>query len=235
MSRKEPARLHNNSPETFDLGDDRWRKKFVEALLALSDRKEPEQGKDPGAYANRIYYGLGLYGVETASRACFGKSANELTLSEAAILAGLIRSPKSPHAAGRQPHGPGRARSGPRQDGRAQDDYPGKGPSAARAEPILPRSCFRARKITPWTRSCATWLILLPKDIIDRGGLKIYTTIDPRLQMIAERPWNPNWPNSRPRKTGLIPSVSADDWTRRPTPKTDRVSLCPRCAGGDRQ
>ena len=28
--------------------------------------------------------------------------------------------------------------------------------------------------------------ILLPKDIIDRGGLKIYTTIDPRLQMIAE-------------------------------------------------
>ena len=79
---------------TFDLGDDRWRKKFVEALLALRIEKNLSKEKILEAYANRIYYGLGLYGVETASRACFGKSANELTLSEAAILAGLIRSPE---------------------------------------------------------------------------------------------------------------------------------------------
>ena len=42
---------------------------------------------------NRIYFGSGCYGVETASLAYFGKNASKLNLSEAAILAGLIRSP----------------------------------------------------------------------------------------------------------------------------------------------
>ena len=149
---------------TFDLGDDRWRKKFVEALLALRIEKNLSKEKILEAYANRIYYGLGLYGVETASRACFGKSANELTLSEAAILAGLIRSPNR-LAAGRQPHGPGRARSGPRQDGRAPDDYLRKRPRRrVPSRYLLPRSCFRARrKITPWTRSCAIWPFFFPR------------------------------------------------------------------------
>src|SRR5205814_2057845 len=78
---------------TYDLGEDRWRRKAVEALLALRIEKTFTKAQIFEAYANRIYYGTGMYGVETASRACFGKSAKELTLSEAAILAGLIRSP----------------------------------------------------------------------------------------------------------------------------------------------
>ena len=49
---------------TFDLGDDRWRKKFVEALLALRIEKNMSKEKILEAYANRIYYGLGLYGVK---------------------------------------------------------------------------------------------------------------------------------------------------------------------------
>src|SRR5262245_66526939 len=44
-------------------------------------------------YVNRIYFGNGCYGVETASQAYFGKSASKLNLPEAALLAGLIRSP----------------------------------------------------------------------------------------------------------------------------------------------
>ena len=44
-------------------------------------------------YINRIYFGSGCYGVETASQAYFGKNASKLNLSEAALLAGLIRSP----------------------------------------------------------------------------------------------------------------------------------------------
>jgi penicillin-binding protein 1A len=42
---------------------------------------------------NRIYFGSGYYGVETASRAYFGKPASLMNLPEAAMLAGLIRSP----------------------------------------------------------------------------------------------------------------------------------------------
>src|SRR5216117_2100942 len=44
-------------------------------------------------YVNRIYFGTGCYGFETASQAYFGKNASKLNLSEAALLAGLIRSP----------------------------------------------------------------------------------------------------------------------------------------------
>ena len=44
-------------------------------------------------YVNRIYFGAGCYGVETASQAYFGKNASQLNLPEAALLAGLIRGP----------------------------------------------------------------------------------------------------------------------------------------------
>jgi penicillin-binding protein 1A len=172
---------------TFDLGEDRWRKKFVEALLALRIEKNLSKEKILEAYANRIYYGLGLYGVETASRACFGKSANELTLSEAAILAGLIRSPNR-----LTPLGDSRTALAERDQvlGRMEElkMITPEEANAARAEPIpltkiLLPSTQENYAMDAVMRDLG---ILLPKDIIDRGGLKIYTTIDPRLQMIAE-------------------------------------------------
>ena len=46
-------------------------------------------------YLNKVYFGDGLYGVEAASRGYFGKHANEVTIAEAALLAGLIQSPSS--------------------------------------------------------------------------------------------------------------------------------------------
>ena len=59
-------------------------------------------------YINRIYFGAGCYGVETASQAYFGKNASKVNLSEAALLAGVIRSPnrfsplKNPEGAAQQ-------------------------------------------------------------------------------------------------------------------------------------
>ena len=172
---------------TFDLGGDRWRKKFVEALLALRIEKSLSKEKILEAYANRIYYGLGLYGVETASRACFGKSASDLTLSEAAILAGLIRSPNR-----LTPLGDSRTALAERDQvlGRMEElnMITPEEAKAARAEPIpltkiLLPSTQENYAMDAVMRDVA---ILLPKDVTDRGGLKIYTTIDPRLQMIAE-------------------------------------------------
>ena len=57
-------------------------------------------------YLNRVYFGSGAYGVEAASRRYFGKSAREVTLAEAALLAGLLKAPsklspaRDPKAAG---------------------------------------------------------------------------------------------------------------------------------------
>ncbi len=172
---------------TFSLGDDRWRRKLLEALLAL--RIESNLGKDKilEAYANRIYYGSGLYGVETASRACFGKSASDLTLSEAAILAGLIRSPN---------------RLSPLEDTQtalAQRDQvlmrmeelkmitPTEAQKAlGEPLPLGKRLLPRPQENYAMDAVMRDLTVLLPKETIDRGGLKIYTTIDRRLQMIAE-------------------------------------------------
>src|SRR5688572_29571453 len=46
-------------------------------------------------YLNKVYYGDGLYGVEAASRGYFGNKASELSLPEAALLAGLLKAPSS--------------------------------------------------------------------------------------------------------------------------------------------
>lgn len=68
-------------------------RKVTEALLAL--QLERMYGKDEilEAYLNIIPYGEGAYGVEAASQLYFGKPASELTLPEAALIAGIPRSP----------------------------------------------------------------------------------------------------------------------------------------------
>src|SRR5205085_12611080 len=70
-----------------------FRLKLFEILL--SRRIEESFGKQKiiELYLNRIYFGGGLYGAEAAARGYFGKPARDLTLAEAATLAGLIKSP----------------------------------------------------------------------------------------------------------------------------------------------
>src|SRR3954451_3965948 len=68
-------------------------RKILEAMVALRIEREFSKQQILELYMNRIYFGSGCYGIETASLAYFGKNASKLNLSEAATLAGLIRSP----------------------------------------------------------------------------------------------------------------------------------------------
>lgn len=70
-----------------------WNRKLNEALYAY--RLELFYSKDEilEGYLNTVYYGHGMYGVEAASRYFYGKSASELTLAEAAMLAGVPKGP----------------------------------------------------------------------------------------------------------------------------------------------
>lgn len=70
-----------------------WTRKLNEALYAY--RLEHFYSKDEilEGYLNTVYYGHGMYGVEAASRYFYGKSAGELTLAEAAMLAGVPKGP----------------------------------------------------------------------------------------------------------------------------------------------
>ena len=69
-----------------------WRR-FVQSSLAFAYERNHTKEQVLTAYLNTVYFGDGAYGAEVASRRFFGKSASELTLSEAATLAGFLHGP----------------------------------------------------------------------------------------------------------------------------------------------
>jgi penicillin-binding protein 1A len=68
-------------------------RKLQEVLLALWLERKFSKTQILELYLNRVYFGAGAYGIEQAALRYFGKSAKRLTLPEAALLAGLVRSP----------------------------------------------------------------------------------------------------------------------------------------------
>lgn len=71
----------------------RIERKIKEAYIALQIEKEYSKEEILELYLNTIYFGHGAYGVEAASRTYFGKRCNELSLSEYAVITGLVRNP----------------------------------------------------------------------------------------------------------------------------------------------
>ena len=81
--------------QTFLNRDKTYRRKLKEVILAAHIEREYDKKDILEMYLNKVYFGDGLYGAEAASRGYFGKHASDLTVAEAALLAGLIQSPSS--------------------------------------------------------------------------------------------------------------------------------------------
>ena len=78
-----------------------YRRKAQELILAIWLEAKFSKKQILELYLNRVYFGAGAYGIEAASQRYFGKPASQLTLSESALLAGLMKGPSrySPVAA----------------------------------------------------------------------------------------------------------------------------------------
>jgi Membrane carboxypeptidase (penicillin-binding protein) len=171
---------------SFPLGGQNMHRKVLEAALAL--RMEAVLSKDEilTHYMNRIYFGAGLFGIETASQAYFGKPAADLTLSESALLAGLIRSPNrlSPF---RDPDAALAQRNIVLRQMEEQGDISAPDRQSAQGEPLL----LALERPQPPQEDWAMELLwrelerVLPQDVIDGAGLKIYTTLDGTMQRAA--------------------------------------------------
>ena len=70
-----------------------YRHKAQEMMLALWLERKFSKEEILALYLNRVYFGAGAWGAEAASRRYFGKSASELSIGEAALLAGLLKAP----------------------------------------------------------------------------------------------------------------------------------------------
>src|SRR5947207_10792011 len=171
---------------SLPLGGRTLSRKLLEAMVALRIEREFTKQQILELYINRIYFGAGCYGVETASQAYFGKNASQLNLSEAALLAGLIRSPnrfsplKNPEGAAVQ------------RNTVLDRMLERKTITAAQAEQAkLTKVTSNPKRLPQIQENYAMDAVqrdlnlLLTPDQIDNGGLHVYTTLDPTVQVTA--------------------------------------------------
>jgi penicillin-binding protein 1A len=162
-------------------------RKALEAVLA--QRIEAQYTKDQilELYINRIYFGAGFYGIETAARGYFGKAAMDLTLGESATLAALIRNPK---------------RLSPTRDlGAALEQrdivlasmaelkfISADELAAAKAQQLMltKRSAVRVTDDSVMDAVLQELSTILAPETMEYGGLKVSMTIDPQLQGLAQ-------------------------------------------------
>ncbi len=85
----------NTFPKELPATDKSVSRKVFEMFVAMEIERRCDKRTILELYLNRIFFGSGFYGAESASRGYFGKRAKDLTLSEAAMLAGLLKSPSN--------------------------------------------------------------------------------------------------------------------------------------------
>jgi len=159
-------------------------RKVQEVLLALWLEHKHSKDQILQMYLNRVYFGSGAYGVEAASRRYFGKSARDVTLSEAALLAGLLKAP---------------SRLSPARDPKAAEERAQLVLAAMQDEGMVSAKQVATAMSAPATRAPSYWtgsenyvadtvMEELP-DLIGevQGDIVVDTTVDLTLQKIAEK------------------------------------------------
>jgi len=164
------------------------KRKVKEAILAYKIDNYLSKDKILEIYLNEVYFGRGAYGVEAAARNYFGKSVSELTLSEAALIAGLPKAPGiyAPHISLqksliRRDHVLYRMYE---EGFLTENQY-----EQAKSEPVkivesIPVKIQYAPYFIDLLKSYVKDLLNL--DVYDKG-YKIYTTLDIDFQSVAEK------------------------------------------------
>jgi penicillin-binding protein 1A len=160
-----------------------WRK-MQEAVLAIWLERKFSKSEILELYLNRVYFGSGAYGVEAAAQRYFGKSARQVKIAEAAMLAGLVKSP-SRLAPSRNPNGAER---------RAQVVLAAMAELGFVTETMAKSALMQpAHAVKPagagTVNYVADWIMDVLDDLVGRveEDLVIETSIDPTLQAVAEK------------------------------------------------
>ncbi|MCC6142658.1 MAG: transglycosylase domain-containing protein, partial [Candidatus Hydrogenedentes bacterium] len=191
--------------EPLDVGTERtMTRKLREAVTALQVERRFTKDEILELYLNQIFLGISAYGVESASQQYFGKSCREVSLSEAAMLAGLTRAPNR-----QEPfHNPQNALSrrnvvlGQMLENAfiTQEEYDAAIAEDLDASVVTPEERVQLQaegregwspnkfKAPYFTEEVRQFLLKqLDKQEVFEEGLEIYTTIDMQLQRAAEQ------------------------------------------------
>ena len=165
-------------------------RKIAEILLAVQIERRLTKDEILERYLNQVYFGQGAYGVETAAEVYFGKPASKLSLPESAMLAGLIRAPSyySPY----EHLDRARTRMG-EVLGRMVDqgDINAQQMRAAEHAPLHLAAKTNAGLIGIRAPYFVSYILpgLLQRygeDLLYKGGLRVYTTLDLKMQAAAD-------------------------------------------------
>src|SRR6266851_2821160 len=158
-------------------------RKLQEVELAFWLERKHSKSEILELYLNRVYFGSGAYGVEAAAQRYFGKSAKNVTIAEAAMLAGLVKSPTR-LAPNRNPEG---------AEKRAQTVLSAmadaKFITEAQAQASIGHPSYHVKAAGAGTVNyVADWIGEVLDDLIGpvEQSIVVETSIDPKLQAVAE-------------------------------------------------
>ena len=193
-------------------------RKIKEAILALALERKFSKDQILELYLNRVYFGGGAYGIDAASRKFFGHGADHLSLGEAAIIAGLVKAPSSysPSADVEA----ARSRSGVVLQTMVKNGFippetaAAVNPAAVRIQESTNQNSVRY--FTDWALPQLDTLIDQTNDPID-----VWTTLDPGMQVAADRAIRANAPDGT---QGALVAIDRDGAVRAMVGGKDYVS-----------
>ena len=205
-------------------------RKVKEGVLALALERKFTKDQILELYLNRVYFGGGAYGIDAASRRFFGHSAENLSLGEAAIIAGLVKAPSnySPTADAEA----ARQRSGIVLKSMVDNGFV----SASAAASVDPAQI----RLQPTTKQNSVryftdWALPQLDTLIDETGepIDVWTTLDTNMQRAADRAIAANTPRTA---QGALVALDRDGAVRAMIGGRDYVdSLYNRATQAERQ
>ena len=193
-------------------------RKAREIILALAIERKFSKNQVLELYLNRVYFGGGAYGIDAASRKFFGHPATELSLPEAAIIAGLVKAPSnySPTADANAAIGRARVVLGVMADAGAIT------PSQAReADPAAVKLAPEANQNS--VRYFTDWALPQLDTLVDETNapIDVWTTLDLGMQRAADAAISANAPAGA---QGALVSLDRDGAVRAMVGGTDYVT-----------
>jgi penicillin-binding protein 1A len=192
----------------YDLSQERTvGRKLKEACLAVKVDRSWSKQRILAGYLNFVYYGNRAYGIEAAAQTYFSKPAKDLTIREAALIAGLPQAPsefdpfKRPRKALLRRNAVLRAMLETRAITRAQYDR-----ASARDALGLKAGSLYSEIKEPYFFSYVRDLLVAEygAQTVRSGGLRVYTTIDRRLQRISNRVMRETLPDTTDPAAALV-------------------------------
>lgn len=189
--------------------DKTWKRKISEALYTIRIEMNYSKKEILEGYLNTIYYGHGAYGVQAASQYYFGKDANQLTVAEASMLAGIPKAPTYYSPVTNMENAKKRQElilQSMTEDGFITKEQQAVSKSAPIT--ITGEHAHHKAETAPYFQDVVKSILRsdlgIEERTVEMGGLKVYTTLNPDHQKVAEKVVKEQIPDESDIQLGFV-------------------------------